>query len=178
MGGQPLGDDYLVQDGYLFKNDRLCIPSSLRDKLIRELHSSDLSGHVGRDKTIANLEARYFWPQLKRDAHHVANLFFQEVVRLHGVPRSIVSDHDSKFLAAFWLTLWKQFNTELKFSSTAHPQTDGQTEVVNKFLGNLIRCICGDRKGQWDLALSLAEFSYNNSKHRSTGRIPFSICLH
>jgi hypothetical protein len=46
---------------------------------------------------------------------------------------------------------------------------------VNKFLGNLIRCICGNKKGQWDLALSLVEFAYNNSQHRSTGRSPFSI---
>lgn len=64
--GKPLGKDSMVQDGHLFKHDHLCIPrSSLCHKLIRELHSIDVSGHVARDKTIANLKAHFFWPQLK-----------------------------------------------------------------------------------------------------------------
>lgn len=46
---------------------------------------------------------------------------------------------------------------------------------MNKFLGNLIRCLCGNKKGQRDLALSLAEFAYNTSEHRSTGLSPFSV---
>ena len=55
------------------------------------------------------------------DVEHVAKIFFKEIVRLHGLPRSIISDRDSKFVRYFWKTLWKKMGTELKFSSTFHP---------------------------------------------------------
>jgi len=75
------------------------------------------------------------------DVCPVADLFFKEIVRLHGLPRSIVSDRDTKFLSHFWRTMWGKIGSKLLFSTTCHPQTKGQIEVVNRTLGTLLRTV-------------------------------------
>lgn len=83
----------------------------------------------------------------------VAQLYFRDVYRLHGLPASIVSDRDTRFVSHFWRSLWCMVNTQLNFSSAYHPQTDGQTEVVNRSLGNPLRSLAGDQPESWDLKL-------------------------
>jgi hypothetical protein len=113
--------------------------------------------------------------QKTSDATQIVNLFFKEVIQLHGLPRSIVSYRDTKFIGNFWRTLWKKLGTNLSFSSSYHPETDGQMEVVNKSLGDLVRSLVIEHHNQWDRILPQTEFSYNDSVNRSKGKSPFHI---
>jgi hypothetical protein len=109
------------------------------------------------------------------DASHVANLFFREIVRLHGMPRTIVSDRDVKFVSYFWKTLWAKLGTKLLFSTTCHPQTDGQTEVVNRTLSMLLRTMVKKNLKDWEDCLPHVEFAYNRAVHSTTNLCPFEI---
>ncbi|KAK4278569.1 hypothetical protein QN277_016400 [Acacia crassicarpa] len=109
------------------------------------------------------------------DAIHIVDLFFKEVVRLHWLPRSIVSDRDTKFLSHFWRTLWSKLGTKLLFSTTCHPQTDGQTEVVNRTLSSLLRAVIKKNIKSCEQCLPYVEFAYNRAVHSATHYSPFEI---
>ena len=109
------------------------------------------------------------------DATYIADLFFREIVRLHGVPRSIVSDRDVKFLSYFWKVLWGNLGTKLLFFTTCHPQTDGQTEVVNRTLSQLFRTVINKNLKTWEDCLPFIEFAYNRTMHTTTSYSPFEV---
>ena len=92
------------------------------------------------------------------DATNIADLFFREIVRLHGVPNTIVSDRDAKFFSHFWKTLWTKLETKLLFSTTCHPQTDGQTDVVNRTLSTMLRPILKKNIKMWKECLPHIDF--------------------
>jgi hypothetical protein len=108
-------------------------------------------------------------------ASTVAQIFMDQVFKLHGMPHSIVFYRDPTFTSNFWQELFKIQATELHLSTTCHPQTDGQTEVVNKCLETYFRCFASEKKNQWAQWLPLAEWWYNTSYHTTTCMTPFEL---
>jgi transposase InsO family protein len=97
----------------------------------------------------------------------VAQAFFTDIVRLHGVPQSIVSDRDPVFTSTFWQELMRLMGTKLHMTSAFHPQSDGQTEAANRVIVMYLRCFTGDRPRQWLRWLPWAEYTYNTAYQTS-----------
>lgn len=108
-------------------------------------------------------------------AASVARVFFNGIVRLHGFPSSIVGDWDQVFTGHVWRDLFKMAGVKLRFSTTFHPQTDGQSEVVNKVITMYLRCVTTDRPRAWVDWLAWAEYCYNTSYHSALRATPFEV---
>jgi hypothetical protein len=102
-----------------------------------------------------------------------AEIYLDQIVRLHGVPKTIISDRGPQFIARFWEQLQSALGSKLIRSSAYHPQTDGQTERVNQILEDMLRACIIHYGTSWDKCLALAEFSYNNSYQASLQMAPF-----
>ena len=116
-------------------------------------------GHVDR----LTKSAHFIPVNMKYQARRYTELYISQVVRLHGVPRTIISNHGPQFIARFWEHLHQALGTKLIKSSAYHPQTSGQTKRVNQTLEDMLRACIISSKGSWEKWLHLAEFSYNNS---------------
>ncbi|KAG3203205.1 hypothetical protein PC129_g22991 [Phytophthora cactorum] len=107
-------------------------------------------------------------------AVQTARLFVDMVFKHHGMPLDIVSDRDPRFTARFWQEVFTLLGTQLSMSTADHPQTDGQTERVNRVLGDLLKSYAHSFQ-QWSDCLPMAEFAINDSVHASTGHTPFYV---
>jgi hypothetical protein len=114
------------------------------------------------------VKTTYSRPQL-------VELYMLRIVCLYGVPKKIVSDKGTQFTLKFWERLHETLDTQLRFSSAYHPQTDGQTERVNQILEDMLRACALQYGRSWNQSLLYAEFSYNNSYQESLKMTPFEM---
>ena len=247
-------DPYMLKDGFLLYESRLCVTQALREKVMNESHAPPYAGHRGIQATTSAIETYFYWPSMKKDIHayvsqcltcqkvkydrgkqpgllqplpipnapwesismdfifglpkslygntgiwtivdrfskqahfipvkktikapHMANLFIAQIFKYHGLTKSIVSDRDPRMTSLFWKGLFENMGTRLDFSSAYHPQTDGQSEIVNSIVLDLLKNYVNDvdHHNQWEKYLPLVEYAYINTVHSSTGKSPFEI---
>ncbi|XP_069154563.1 uncharacterized protein [Solanum lycopersicum] len=111
--------------------------------------------------------------QTTYNSERLAKIYIREIVRLHGVPISIISDRGTQFTSHFWRCMQKELGTRVDLNTAFHPQTDGQSERTIQVLEDMLRACVIDFGGHWDQFLPLAEFTYNNNYHSSIEMAPF-----
>ena len=117
--------------------------------------------------------AHFIPTQKSVTAQGVAELFTTNVFRLHGLPRSMVSDRDPKFTSDFWKKLFERLDVKLSMTTADHPQSNGQTERANGSITQMLRAYSFENAATWPRHLPLLEFSYNSAKNSSTSTTPF-----
>ncbi|KAH9302443.1 hypothetical protein KI387_014026 [Taxus chinensis] len=109
----------------------------------------------------------------KHEAADVAQVFYTGIFRLHGLPKNIISDRDKIFMSTFWQEIFRLASTELTPSTSYHPQTDGQTEIVNKWIEGYLRSYVTGHQQAWIRWLHMGEYCYNTTYQMSIGMTPF-----
>ncbi|KAA0048100.1 putative 22 kDa kafirin cluster [Cucumis melo var. makuwa] len=174
--GQAVEFSISSYGGLLFKR-RLCVPtdSAVKTELLTEAHSSPFSMHPVIWVVVDRLtkSAHLIPGKSTYTASKWTQLYMSKIVRLHGVPVSIVSDRDARFTSKFWKGLQAAMGTRLDFSIAFHLQTDGQTERLNQVLEDMLQACALEFSGSWDSHLHLMEFAYNNSFQATIGMASF-----
>ena len=138
-----------------------------------------IHGNTGIWTTVDRFSKQAHFIPVKKTikAHQMATLFISQIFKYHGLPTSIVSDRDPRMTSNFWKGLFENLGTRLNFSSAYHPQTDGQSEIANLTILDLLKAYVTevDQSSQWEKYLPLLEYAYNNTVHTSTGKAPFDI---
>nr|GFA84772.1 reverse transcriptase domain-containing protein [Tanacetum cinerariifolium] len=158
------------EDGGLYLAERIWVPvyGNLRTLIMNEAHATWYSIHTEADKMYYDLRVRDDYKTEK-----LARLYIHEIIARHGVPVSIISDHDRYFTSRFWKSLQKALGTQLDLSTAYYLETYGQIERTIQTLEDMLRVCAMDFGGNWDTHLPLVEFSYNNSYHSSIKCAPF-----
>ncbi|KAG6615942.1 reverse transcriptase [Phytophthora cinnamomi] len=181
---------------------RVVVPNDhdLRLRIMYEYHDAPTAGHLGREKTYVLLTRDFYWHHqynggntgvvvfvdrfskmvhlaavpAEVTAKQTARLFVDMVFKQHGMPTDIVSDRDPRFTANLWQEVITLLGSQLSMSTADHPQTDGQTERVNRVLVDMLKSYAHSFQ-YWSECLSMAEFAINNSVHASTWHTPFYV---
>nr|GFC58971.1 putative reverse transcriptase domain-containing protein [Tanacetum cinerariifolium] len=134
-----------------------------------------ISGHDAIWVVVDRLTKSAHFLPIREDykTEKLARIYINEIVARHCVPVSIISDHDGRFVSHLWQALQKALGTKLNMSIAYHPKTDGQSERTIQKLEDMLKACVMDFGGSWDTHLSLVEFSYNNSYHKSIKCAPF-----
>lgn len=107
----------------------------------------------------------------------IVNIFFERVWVHFGIPNTIIFDQDNSFLSTFWSSLWSLLDTKITKFTSFHPQTDGQTKVVNRMIVHILHMYHSKHPRTWDESLPYVQHGYNRTLHSSTNHSPFQMGL-